>query len=262
MSNLNKKVIIGLAVFFMLALVGNFFYSIYAKMIDKSSYTDWISAFCNVVMAGATVAAVLTARNYLAQFIAQEGYKIAIQTVNELIPEIKKHTSEIKNEYERIEQYLNESMVVGNIYFDTSSQLTNRLISLSNELLVLKESLDDNISKIKTYGLNMDSSRYSSLNSANKFIDRNSEDVWDYTKKLNDYFSSLISSEYEWDKENKTLTVHCYDGRNLKLYDKTDKVYIEILASTKEMLSEASQAISDLEAVEKEPRHITKIFTV
>jgi hypothetical protein len=34
-------------------------------------------------MAGATVAAVLTARNYLAQFTAQEGFKIAIALVND-----------------------------------------------------------------------------------------------------------------------------------------------------------------------------------
>lgn len=106
MSNLNKKVIIGLAVFFMLALVGNFFYSIYAKMIDKSSYTDWISAFCNVVMAGATVAAVLTARNYLAQFTAQEGYKLAIHLVNNDFPQLGDNLKAILNGFEQIKKVL------------------------------------------------------------------------------------------------------------------------------------------------------------
>lgn len=54
--------------------------------ITKGMDSSFVSACMDVVMAGAAVGAVLIARNYLAQFTAQEGYKIAIELVNDVFP--------------------------------------------------------------------------------------------------------------------------------------------------------------------------------
>ena len=90
--NNNKKIFIVLATVFMVAMIGNLFFSICTNNIDKSSYTDWISAFCNVAMAGSTVVAVLTVRNYSAQFTAQKGYKSAVNLVNNEFPQLRSTT--------------------------------------------------------------------------------------------------------------------------------------------------------------------------
>lgn len=37
---MNKKVLIALAALFVVALIGQFMFSIYSNLIDKSSYTD------------------------------------------------------------------------------------------------------------------------------------------------------------------------------------------------------------------------------
>ncbi|HHH2235386.1 TPA: hypothetical protein ACPY5O_004200, partial [Yersinia enterocolitica] len=80
---MNKKVLIALAALFVVALIGQFMFSIYSNLIDKSSYTDWISAFCNIIMTGATVVAVVEAKKYLQKSLSQDGYKIALSLLND-----------------------------------------------------------------------------------------------------------------------------------------------------------------------------------
>lgn len=137
-------------------LFSTFFYSIYAKMIDKSSYTDWISAFCNVVMAGATVAAVLTARNYLAQFTAQEGYKLAIELVNDEMPKLKFLEFDIiKDKITHFEQ-LKEGLFKDNTTSDALMVMTGQikfLQSRKDKLQQYYEMLNVYLYKVNTYGL-------------------------------------------------------------------------------------------------------------
>lgn len=166
MSNLNKKVIIGLAVFFMLALFGNLFYSIYAKMIDKSSYTDWISAFCNVVMAGATVAAVLTARNYLAQFTAQEGFKIAIALVNDKMLSLVKHVNVI-NDYSCLHDKIFdfEGKVIEKAMITEITDLRVMLVRSYYPLKNLYQNIVEDKRKLDTYGIDVHENKREHYNS-------------------------------------------------------------------------------------------------
>lgn len=72
-----------------------------AKGIDAS----FVSAVMDSIMAGTAILAVLAAKNYLAQFTAQEGYKIAISLVNDdllLIPEMTKMFKKYKAAYVHI----------------------------------------------------------------------------------------------------------------------------------------------------------------
>lgn len=56
--------------------------SILCFLINIKDGYNYISALANVVIATSAVMAYLTARNYLPQLTTQEGYKIAIQMVN------------------------------------------------------------------------------------------------------------------------------------------------------------------------------------
>ncbi|MCB5311820.1 hypothetical protein [Yersinia intermedia] len=158
---MNKKVLIALAALFVVALIGQFIFSIYSNLIDKSSYTDWISAFCNVVMAGATVGAVLIASNYLAQFTAQEGYKIAIELVNDVFPKhegLKTVVPLCNTALTIINKVLEQESVSGkekNILYNTFMDID----LISKEVDLFYEEVKQLLFKIKTYGLHPSSER-------------------------------------------------------------------------------------------------------
>ena len=143
-----QKLFITLIMFSLLVvLFSGFFYSVYTNTIDKSSYTDWISAFCNVVIAGATVGAVITARNYLAQFTAQEGYKLAIKLVNEDFPKIKENLSIINQEYVNIDKFFN-SMTKETVITDiTALSLINLLNITSAKIMGIKKEVLSHLDK-------------------------------------------------------------------------------------------------------------------
>lgn len=67
-------------VLFMLVLLMLIIFNGTAKTSDVS---NWIIAFANIAMAAAAVKAWLAARKFLADFFAQEGYRLAIELINE-----------------------------------------------------------------------------------------------------------------------------------------------------------------------------------
>ncbi|UAN54648.1 hypothetical protein KGP26_29205 (plasmid) [Serratia sp. JSRIV002] len=54
-------------------------------MAKTSDFTNWIIALANITMAFAAIAAWRSARKYLATFFAQEGYRLAIEFINQNI---------------------------------------------------------------------------------------------------------------------------------------------------------------------------------
>ena len=144
---------LGLSLFVLILFI-NFFLAIYNNQIDRSSYTDWISAFCNLIMAGATVSAVITARNYLAQFTAQEGYKIAISLVNDDLLKLTDYVSIIsayKNLYNKIDA--NKKILPSR---NDVTMLNSYIKSLQGERVKFKEYFNHfkiKLKKLHTYGL-------------------------------------------------------------------------------------------------------------
>lgn len=55
---------------------------LFDQTVKDSGPAEWLSALLNLVMAGAAVAAFLTARSWLPQLTTQEGYRLAIDLVN------------------------------------------------------------------------------------------------------------------------------------------------------------------------------------
>ncbi|WP_338629058.1 hypothetical protein [Yersinia intermedia] len=82
-KNKYKTLLVFIAFVFIVSLFVQFMLSIRMNLLEKSSYTDWISAFCNVVMVGTAIVAVVEATKYLQKSLSQDGYKIALSLLND-----------------------------------------------------------------------------------------------------------------------------------------------------------------------------------
>lgn len=195
-----RKLFIILIMFSLLAvLFCGFFYSVYTNTIDKSSYTDWISAFCNVVIAGATVGAVITARNYLAQFTAQEGYKIAISLFNDNLLLLVKQDHVI-HDYEKLYTRI--------ISFDnkrTTYHMPKELDLLIKELKLSFGELERNYHemidkklKLNTYGLDVNSVRRSYYQNMADNLSMFIEECKDLERNATEFVDILENLNYQY----------------------------------------------------------------
>lgn len=192
---------------FIIVLLINFFLSIYNNAIDKSSYTDWISAFCNIIMAGATVSAVITARNYLAQFTAQEGYKIAISLVNDDLLKIKDFSSVLAS-YNQLYKKINENSHIlpkrsqlGVLQPYIADLYTNKIVfdKHVNELKM-------KIKKLHTYGLEISGTKRDSFDNIILSCDEILSEVNDLiikankiAKSIEEHYNRNKSENYNYD---------------------------------------------------------------
>ncbi|MGP2543204.1 hypothetical protein [Yersinia sp. 2541 StPb PI] len=253
---MNKKVLIAFAALFVVALIGQFMFSIYSNLIDKSSYTDWISAFCNVVMAGATVGAVLIARNYLAQFTAQEGYKIAIELVNEVLPEVKE-LNEIGLICSNSKKILYE--IIRDIDFGHVGYIKDRheyLHSKANNILTLKSEIEEYLFKVGTYGLEPSDERYEDL-----------MNIIDCLDELSSNVGKLGSMLFHVERNLKNIATLSSKLNNENI-STMDGVISEIREDTelRQALDNTFNIVSDLnESYEnfiKGNHHITNLFVI
>lgn len=228
------------------------------KGIDAS----FVSACMDVIMACGALAAVITARNYLAQYIAQEGYKIAIDLVNNLLPKIESKLLIMKKESENLDLFLKESMVRGNIYFDTADKLTRKLCKNSSELFEENELINSYLYKIATYGLKMNSIRKSNLDSIIDSIPKVDSEIYGVTTDLEEYFTSLRSMTFEWDASRNKITVIDEESVTSDRIDLTDERYLKIYNANKNILAQINNSLSEYNVITAEPRQVTKIFNV
>lgn len=235
-----------------------FFSVIYNKQIDKSSYTDWISAFCNLVMAGATVSAVITARNYLAQFTAQEGYKIAISLINDDLLNIKVFDSVLvahKSLYDKIDKHKKILPMQKHVGF-----LKPNIITLQSEVIALDGYVNElklKIKKLHTYGLELTKNKtifFTSILLSCEGILSEANDLLKKAQRISD----LIDENY---KENKSRD-YDYDRVQsgtvfeLKRFESFIPNPIEVIKSKWEVLLE------NYELFFSEDYSITEIFKV
>lgn len=260
MSKQRKLVIVSIGMIFVISLIGNLFFSIYTNNIEKSSYTDWISAFCNLIMAGATVAAVLTARNYLAQFTAQEGYKEAIILVNNIMPKVILNLNSIQNSYDRIGNFLSELNDTSNLYKDSLDRTINLLDSSTGILADVFIEMRTYLSNISTYGLQMEEERINGLKVSMDFLEKNDEIMWNYIESIRKYLEWLEKSTEIYEEGIEGTFI--FKGRSIDIVDKQNPTFIDIYKTTQEMIEGSSAALEAFKTVIAEPRHITKIFKV
>lgn len=253
------KLKIGLS-FFVLVLFINFFLAMYNNQIDKSSYTDWISAFCNLIMAGATVSAVITARNYLAQFTAQEGYKIAISVVNDDLLKITDYAF-VLTSYNELYKIIDDNKKIFPNRNDIA-KLNPYITRLQGDRIRFNEyfnQLEQKIKKLHTYGLEISDEKFQCfvniLSSCKDIL----EEINDILKKASK-LSKLIESQYY---ENKRLN-HNYDNNPSGTYFEMDrfKDYIphplniandkwEMLLKSYDLFFSNNKSITDIFKVKK-----------
>lgn len=124
--------------------------------VTKGIDASFVSAIMDSIMAGTAMLAVLAAKNYLAQFTAQEGFKIAISLVNEEVLSIPKYNS-VLNHYiilhDKIHQL--EGQTIEMRIADELSKKKQDLIRDRRELSKLHFSMVEKKRKLDTYGIDV-----------------------------------------------------------------------------------------------------------
>lgn len=228
--------------------------------VTKGIDASFVSAVMDTIMAGATILAILAAKNYLAQFTAQEGYKEAIELVNEVIPELKKSLDKIKSKAGSAIIYLNELNHTSQISVFSNH---NGDVDISNEYYELKKLLteiDNHLSGISTYGLKMESNKLAELNSINLFSTSIQNSLQDVMSGFSDFLRDGSQKNSILDT-SKPGTIRVTDTGGQAI-DRSDKRFVDILDFITRVSNDSDLAINAYERLIAEPRYITKIFSV
>lgn len=228
--------------------------------VTKGIDASFVSAVMDSIMAGTAILAVLAARNYLAQFTAQEGYKEAIELMNDVMPLIGRNLNSIHITYGKIDVFLSGLIDTSCLYEDILDRQLTSLETSTDDLLENYVKLRTYLSNISTFGLVMDEGRYNNLKIAMKFIEQNDELFFHYMKKVKLYLKSLVESTdiYEEAIEGGLI----YKGRKIAIVDKNKSDFIELSNITHKMVVGSNAALSAFNSTVSEPRNITKIFKV
>lgn len=128
--------------------------------VTKGIDASFVSAIMDTIMAGTAMLAVLAAKNYLAQFTAQEGFKIAISLVNDVMLDIPKHEDVVQSYSE-----LHDKIYDANgkrLYYYTAEEISvlNRTLRLNySRLNTIHQNMLEEKSKLATYGIDVNKKR-------------------------------------------------------------------------------------------------------
>lgn len=161
--------------------------------VTKGIDASFVSAVMDSIMAGTAILAVLAARNYLAQFTAQEGYKLAIHFVNVSFHQLLSLATELEKDSVTLENYYKglvdkEQTIVDlngfTIYPDTIKGKLQKI----NEC---KTSLDKELDSIKTYGLHLNFERGFWYEQISEFLKQLNDKFNQFTDQNNGYIDAL-----------------------------------------------------------------------
>lgn len=161
--------------------------------VTKGIDASFVSAVMDSIMAGTAILAVLAARNYLAQFTAQEGYKLAIHFVNFSFHEILSLSTELKKYSDILEEYYinlvdKEKTTVDLNGFTIHPDNFNSTLQKINEC---KTSLDKELASIKTYGLHLNFERSFLYEQISGFLKHLNDKFNEFTDQNNGYIDAL-----------------------------------------------------------------------
>ncbi|MGG8134872.1 hypothetical protein PGO54_12340 [Klebsiella aerogenes] len=231
-----------------------------SKGIDKGSYPDWISSVCNIVMACATVGAVLTARNYLAQFTAQEGYKLAIKFFNESFHEILPLSIKLEESIGDVVKFYNDiadeeiSDVELNGFISNAHNISAKLFKFNE----CKKSLDKELNSIATYGLH--------LNDEWSFLYKQlTEDLNDLGKMFSEFseqnqcYIEAIEREFKISISNHFGNIRVPKKKFIK---QNDTAYNKLVNYTNGMKTKSKNIKKVCNGFINKPEVITNVFCV
>ena len=128
--------------------------------VTKGIDSSFVSAVMDTIMAGTAILAVLAAKNYLAQFTAQEGFKIAISLVNDEMMTLDRHYVVLDNYlklYDQIHDF--DRKTISRDMGPTLTELQKKLTSSSVELNALYNRMLEKKRKLDTYGIVIQNSK-------------------------------------------------------------------------------------------------------
>lgn len=146
--------LIGVA--FVFFTISALLYVIFSKGIDAS----FVSAVMDSIIAGTAILAVFGAKNYLAQFTAQEGFKIAISLANDDLMTLDRHHV-VLNNYLKLYDHVHEvdGKTISKSMAPKLTELQKELTSSRTELHTLYNRILEKKRKLDTYGIAVQNSK-------------------------------------------------------------------------------------------------------
>lgn len=171
--------------------------------VTKGIDASFVSAVMDSIMAGTAILAVLAARNYLAQFTAQEGYKLAIHFVNFSFHELLSLSTELKEYSVSLENYYKglvdkEKTTVDLNGFTKYPETFKGKLQKINEC---KTALDKELASIKTYGLHLNLERFFLYEQIPEFL-KQLNDIFDDFTDYNNYYIDALDRELDLEMRN------------------------------------------------------------
>ncbi|HDL7101286.1 TPA: hypothetical protein PXM79_004097 [Yersinia enterocolitica] len=224
--------------------------------VTKGIDSSFVSACMDVVMAGAAVGAVIVARNYLAQFTAQEGYKIAIDLVNN-------HLLSIKDDKIVEKEYLGLHNYITSISGESPQQ--KHLNEMKKRIKVVTtqcekqqqyiNEIDKILLQLKTYGIRVSIQKDECFTEIREYLDKANFECNDLINKAN-YLIGIMENLYEQNvRDNPTSDTSGglpFNLENFKGYTLNDKNIL---------VANLDNAISSLDEFISGDGSIIKLFT-
>lgn len=152
---------------FFIVLCFQFFFSIATGNIEKSNYTDWMSAFCNVVMAGAALGGYLIAKDWKRHSVKEKVLNLALEMKTTYASQMYEGLSDLNMCFHKIQNlsYINANKNSDFTNFNNSLEGLLKVLTVHNNKL--KENVHafcHNYSQIQSLGYDFKSELSYSLN--------------------------------------------------------------------------------------------------
>ncbi|WP_164092431.1 hypothetical protein [Kluyvera georgiana] len=232
--------------------VGGSIWMLLDVSVTKGIDASFVSAVMDSIMAGTAILAVLAAKNYMEQFTAQEGFKLAFSLVNEEMLSITKHAN-VLMDYLNLQQKIKD--------YDGQVAITD----LSNNLTIAQKKLKNSLSELDRL--------YNGMIEKKRKLDTYGIDAH---KLKVEYYSNMIENLGAFIRECKDLDVKVntiiekiilFSGKNLYQHSKivftvSSFKFDEPISDPEVVRQYWLNAIQSYELFRKDGRRITNLFQV
>ncbi|WP_426785269.1 hypothetical protein ACP3TB_17085 [Rahnella variigena] len=193
--------------------------------ITKGIDSSFISAIMDTIMAVATISAVLVAKNYLKQFTAQEGYKIAIELINnhirgiEQLDILSEAYDSLLNEIRKNEHVLPKR----NHIESTDKAIRSFAVQIVRTNNFIKEH-NEYIFKLRTYGLSVSDEKlydYSAMKDGLNEINEICNELYKKSQRIriqiNNQFDENVKRDYNYERKNEGTMFSLSRFKNLSI---------------------------------------------
>ena len=253
MKKWKKRSLLTISVMLSILLLSFFIRSIDYKYIDKSSYADWISAFCNVVMATVAVIALIKAKQIWDDKGKDVGHKYAMELLTEVVPTMYVSSSTLYG-IKLMDIYLESlTKVYDAEYSSLSEEIDNKRGFIKDMLSLIQKMKSSSIDEMN--GLNDKCNNLiSQFNMSGVYINDSIAGVMlkAQVEKYNEYTRQLMDFCYEINSALhffKSPNIYNMNGGNYVTMDDfmdiINQEHLKLAISRFEILMELDEKIKD-----------------